>query len=161
MTEEVGSGNFPTACEGSIKSQFLLSCVCFSDLYIISTVCSCLILLLAVGLSLVLFKCRWKKTEGTSTNAVVLWTETKCDAEMFQLLNVHCHVLIIWSIHRFRLIGSEEHKRRRWGNVSFFIQSFSVPKISAMHYCQNYVKPLCPSAKVILKFSNYISCYKI
>ncbi|CAM4451480.1 unnamed protein product [Leuciscus chuanchicus] len=35
------------------------------DLYIISTVCSCLILLLAVGLSLVLFKCRWKKTEAS------------------------------------------------------------------------------------------------
>ncbi|XP_077054512.1 polymeric immunoglobulin receptor isoform X2 [Siphateles boraxobius] len=36
-----------------------------SDLYIISTVCSCLILLLAVGLSLLLFKCRCKKTEGS------------------------------------------------------------------------------------------------
>ncbi|XP_056128009.1 polymeric immunoglobulin receptor [Rhinichthys klamathensis goyatoka] len=36
-----------------------------SDLYIISTVCSCVILLLAVGLSLSLFKCRCKKTEGS------------------------------------------------------------------------------------------------
>ncbi|KAG1955794.1 polymeric immunoglobulin receptor-like [Pimephales promelas] len=36
-----------------------------SDLYIISAVCSCVILLLAVGLSLMLFKCRWKKTEDS------------------------------------------------------------------------------------------------
>ncbi|KAK7161039.1 hypothetical protein R3I94_003879 [Phoxinus phoxinus] len=36
-----------------------------TDLYIISTACSCVILLLAVGLSLLLFKCRCKKTEDS------------------------------------------------------------------------------------------------